>query len=275
MRKLIISSLIFFSTAAKAGFPLNDAAAMPPSQTWNIEEKDFWDLINFVVEIYKPVFAAVRTAENETVSWWIEGNWQEKSATITSTKDKVPPYNWNKWIVKVNGGIARHPFMTKDAFMLALCHEIGHLLGGAPLKDYTTFSTEGQADYYATHVCARKVFGKMEKKKKLIKVGNFKLDQCDKYFDNEYELNVCLRTLFAAQALSEYLKVLSRELRDTDIKSSDKFEPKFTVQLHSSSQCRLDTFVAGAHCDKIWDDKKIPLNRNAVCRNRPRCFYVP
>lgn len=274
MRKLIVTALLLFPTPSQAGFPLNDAAAIPVGTTWNIEEKDFWDLIQFVYDIYKPVFAAVRTQENETVSWWIEGNWQEKSATITSTKDKVPPYNWNKWITRINGGIARHPFVTKDAFMLALCHEIGHLLGGAPLKDYTTFSTEGQADYYATHVCARKVFGKMEKKRKLIKLG-VKLDQCDKFFDNEYEVNVCYRTIFAAQALSEYLKVLSKELRDTELSITDKFEPKYTVQLHSSSQCRLDTFVAGHHCDKIWDDKKIPLNKNAVCRNRPKCWYIP
>lgn len=274
MRVFSIIAMLLFSSISHAGLPLNDAAAAPPTQTWHIQEKDFWDLTSFIFEIYKPIFAAVRTQDGETVSWWIEGNWQEKSATISSTKDKVPPHNWNKWITKVNGGIARHPFMTKDAFMLALCHEIGHLLAGAPLKDYTTFAAEGQADYYATHVCARKVFGKIEKKRKTKRLGA-KIDQCDKYFDSTYDINVCYRTLQAAQSLAEYIKVLARELRDTDVASSDLFAAKITEQLHSSSQCRLDTFVAGHYCDKLWDDKRIPLNKNNVCRNRPKCWFVP
>jgi hypothetical protein len=272
--KIVLSFLFVMSTAAHASFPLNDSTASPADKTWNIDEKSFWELITFVSDIYKPVFAAVKTPEGESVSWWIEGFWYEKQANIFSKKEKVPPYNWNRWTIQVHGGLARHPFMTKDAFTLAICHEIGHLLGGAPLRDYLTTSTEGQADYYATHVCARKVFGKMEKKRKLIRLGA-SLSQCDKFFDNTYEQNVCYRTLFASMALAEFIKVAATERRDTDININDNYAPKYTTQLHSTAQCRLDTFVAGHFCDKIWDDKKIPLNRNSVCRNRPECWYVP
>lgn len=269
---MIAFVLVLLSSGSYAGFPQNDATASPPDKTWNINEKSFWELITFVNDIYKPVFANVKTPEGEAVSWWIEGFWYDKQANISSKKEKVPPYNWNKWTIQVHGGLARHPFITKDAFTLALCHEISHMLSGAPLLDYKTISTEGQADYYSTHVCARKVFGKMEKKRKLIRIG-VKLDQCDKFFDNTYEVNVCYRTMFAAMALAEFIKVAAGERRDTDININDNYEPKYTIQLHSSAQCRLDTMVAGHFCDKPWDDTKIPLNRNAVCRNRPRCWY--
>lgn len=270
MKKILLSFLI--ATDLFAGFPHSDVTSIPADKTWQIQEKDFWELIKYVNDIYKPIFANVKTPQGETVSAWINGYWYDKQGNIDSKKEKVPPYNWNKWTIEVYGGLARHPFMTKDAFMLAICHQIGHFLGGAPLQDYLTISTEGQADYYATHVCARKIFGKMEKQRKLIKLG-VKLDQCDKYFDSEYEINVCYRTLFAAQALSEWIKVAAGERRDTDININDNYEPKYTIQLHSSAQCRLDGFVSGHFCDKPWDDTKIPLNRNAVCRNRPKCWY--
>jgi hypothetical protein len=59
-------------------------------------------------------------------------------------------------IVSVWGGMLSHQLMSPDTFLLLLCHEIGHLLGGPPLKSKTGWSsTEGQADYYSGLKCAR------------------------------------------------------------------------------------------------------------------------
>ncbi len=58
--------------------------------------------------------------------------------------------------ITVWGGMINHALMTKEAFWLLLCHEIGHFLGGAPLKSRTGWSsTEGQADYYSSLKCAK------------------------------------------------------------------------------------------------------------------------
>ena len=49
-----------------------------------------------------------------------------------------------------------HPQMNSNTLMLLLCHELGHFLGGPPLKSRTGWSsTEGQADYYSTAHCMK------------------------------------------------------------------------------------------------------------------------
>lgn len=53
-------------------------------------------------------------------------------------------------VLSVWGGMIGHSLMTPDTFMLLLCHEVGHVLGGPPLKSKNGWSsTEGQADYYS------------------------------------------------------------------------------------------------------------------------------
>jgi len=54
------------------------------------------------------------------------------------------------------GGTTRVKGMTKDAFAAAVCHEIGHVLGGAPYQTINGSewaSAEGQADFFAANVC--------------------------------------------------------------------------------------------------------------------------
>lgn len=59
-------------------------------------------------------------------------------------------------VIKVLGGMLQHPKMNKHALSLLLCHELGHYLGGPPLKARNGWSsTEGQADYYSGETCAR------------------------------------------------------------------------------------------------------------------------
>ncbi len=55
------------------------------------------------------------------------------------------------------GGMIGHDLLSQEAFLLLLCHEIGHVLGGQPLKSRTGWSsTEGQADYFSA-TCAKKL----------------------------------------------------------------------------------------------------------------------
>ena len=66
------------------------------------------------------------------------------------------------WEVHMYGGLARHQAVTADGFALVVCHELGHHLGGAPQKvDWfgrlRWASNEGQADYWGTAKCFRKL----------------------------------------------------------------------------------------------------------------------
>jgi hypothetical protein len=61
-------------------------------------------------------------------------------------------------IIQVMGGMLKHSRMNELSFKLLLCHEIGHLLGGPPLKSKGGWSsTEGQADYFSGLSCARQL----------------------------------------------------------------------------------------------------------------------
>lgn len=245
--------------------------------TWNIVEKDFWELIDVVHKIYQPIFSSLRLENDEAVSWWIEADWSAKDRTLKARKEKVYPYGWNRWTVKVNGGIARDIRMTKEGFILGLCHEIGHLLGGYPFIDEDTserkYSTEGQADYYATYVCARKVFSQYKPKRK----GEDNAI-CKKNFDTKEERSICNYSVIGATSLANLFYYGNKaddsykESKPT-IATPDSYVAKVTYEYHNTSQCRLDTFVAGIMCDKFWDDGRIPKERNAVCRNRPACWY--
>jgi hypothetical protein len=58
--------------------------------------------------------------------------------------------------IVVWGGMISHPKMTPATFYLLLCHELGHFLGGPPLKSRDGWSsTEGQSDYFSSASCAK------------------------------------------------------------------------------------------------------------------------
>jgi hypothetical protein len=62
----------------------------------------------------------------------------------------------NEIVIQVWGGMLNHEFMRPETLQLLLCHELGHFLGGAPLKSRNGWSsTEGQSDYYSSLRCAR------------------------------------------------------------------------------------------------------------------------
>lgn len=64
--------------------------------------------------------------------------------------------NEREVFISVWGGMISHNEINKNALNLLLCHELGHFLGGPPLKSRDGWSsTEGQADYYAASRCVR------------------------------------------------------------------------------------------------------------------------
>lgn len=264
--KWVFLSLFGISTLTFASIPENpwDKADGP---TWNISEAEFHERIDQVYAIYSPIFKDLK------VNFWFERRWE--SHTVNLYAD-IWENEWNKnWKVIVHGGLARRVQLTKDGFSLALCHEVAHLLSGFPLKDYTKYSSEGQADYYATHVCAKKVFGAMLKKAPL-KVVGVTVPICDKAYETKMDIDICYLTMFAAKSLADVISQVTQEYRAPEIDFKDGYKAPYTIKQHTSSQCRLETFIAGMLCDKPWNDKIIPTNKNAVCINtRPECWYKP
>jgi hypothetical protein len=266
MQKYILAAVILlYSFNSMANMPENSLPDDNPGLS-NITEKQFHEIIQSVNDIYQPIFKALN------VNFWFERHWESKVSNLYVYKFDS---QWAKnWKIEVNGALARRVEITKEGFTLALCHEIGHFLGGFPMRDYVGLSTEGQADYYAAHVCARKIFGKIAKKTKLIKKLKVSVGICDNKFDSQIEKDICYYTIFGAKSLADFFYIAAQERRTPEIDTKDLFQIKTTQQLHSPAQCRLDTFVSGTLCDKQWDDKLIPTDKKNKTCDRPRCWFA-
>ena len=158
--------------------------------------------------------------------------------------------------------------LNQDARTLQVCHEIGHLLGGAPLKPgdnsvIPTVSVEGQADYFATSYCLKRIWKR--------NIGNspyhFHSSLCKAKYINPAEQNFCNRIAEASLSLSLFNHHQSN-LKDDALHAGylskkdlrlysgrptlNNFEDRVvteTVTSWPSPQCRLDSLMAGALCE--------------------------
>jgi hypothetical protein len=129
------------------------------------------------------------------------------NAEINKTESEI--------IIDVMGGMISHPRMTGNVLRLLLCHEIGHLLGGPPLKSRNGWSsTEGQSDYYSARECVRM----------------FSFNE-----ETFFESALSLTTIYA-----EVTRETSPRLDSCEQKQVTR-----TNYGYPSVQCRLDTLVAG------------------------------
>jgi hypothetical protein len=117
--------------------------------------------------------------------------------------------------ISVWGGMLSHPKMKPNTLLILLCHELGHFLGGPPLKSRTGWSsTEGQADYYSSLGC----------------VKNFGV--------NEGEF------IEAATAITSIYAEVTQQPRP----QLDRCDQSIVNRInygYPTAQCRLDTLIAG------------------------------
>lgn len=128
----------------------------------------------------------------------------------------------NEVSIKVMGGMLMHPRMNHDTLKLLLCHEIGHYLGGPPHKMRNGWSsTEGQADFYSSLECVRRLG----------------FDETS-FIDSAINLT------------SIYAEVTRESFPRLD--SCDDRQVERTNYGYPSVQCRLDTLISG------WQGKDRP-----------------
>ncbi len=164
--------------------------------------------------------------------------------------------------VTLDGGLMRSSHLTGDALRMTLCHETGHLAGLAPRKNVpldgdgpvgpdgrSYFSSEGQADYYATTVCFRKITQ----------------EQNHPAFIDSYKVTPRLARLCKGDTLCLRSALAGKAFLEIAAKSGISFEAPDQTQVsetildsYPDRQCRLDTLVAGS------------LNPPAA---RPSCWY--
>lgn len=192
-------------------------------------------------------------AEVQSLGFTLSFNRAWSDSTINSDTD----VEGTQWVINSYGGLARYKGMTPDGYTLVACHELGHHLGGAPRfsdADSAWASVEGEADYWATLQCAKKVFN-----------GDM------------------ARVQAASLVLGKVLADLGGEPVPS-VSTPDSSVVTATYEDHPASQCRLDTYTAGGICVKGFDQMSatdpsvnacFDYNPNPGPGSRSLCWFKP
>lgn len=218
-------------------------------------------------------------------------NWQD--STVNAYADQ----NGTNWEVQMFGGLARRPEITVDGFAMVVCHEVGHHLGGFPRFTPSDWAAvEGNADYWATRACGKKLWLNAYKtnarraEEARHKLSFDAVSRCEDVYGSQgvNQVNLCLRLSSAGQSLANLLSVLDGgPVPNYD--TPDQTVVTKTYPDHPAAQCRLDTYQAGFLCTKALlpavltkteaQDAVVSCNEKEGSQPglaaRPRCWFKP
>ncbi len=243
----------------------------------NLDEAKFNEVIDSVVDVYAPIIRSLGGKLN------VERNWSDGTVNAYAHRKN------GMWNVAMFGGLARHNTITPDGFALVVCHEVGHHIGGAPKKAswFSTWaSNEGQSDYFATSKCLRKVF-RNDNNKAIVAALNVPqtvIATCAKQFNNADDQAICQRGAMAGMSTAKLFQALRKQPDAPKFDTPDAAVVSKTDDNHPQTQCRLDTYFAGAICD-IDDNTDVDQRDEeaGVCYRangdstgvRPLCWFAP
>lgn len=288
MRKGILSLVasITLASASVLACDIHGTSGFAPENNLKISVNDkasngmtearFNEIISKVEAVYTPV---VKTKGGKLV---VEKKWKDDTVNAYAQR------SGSTWMVTMFGGLARHELVTDDGFMLVVCHELGHHIGGAPKKSNmgsAWASNEGQADYFGAMKCGRRV---LEKEDNIAIVSKMIIDvevktKCEAVYKNEGEIALCERVAMAGKSLAMLLGDLGGSSK-VAFNTPDKSVVTKTVDSHPAAQCRLDTYFSGILCDKSYQvdvDDKNPVTGVCIKKDgytegvRPLCWYKP
>ncbi len=165
----------------------------------------------------------VKTMEKEFIDY--ANNFDEKLLMYAGwnnpTADHALARRWETAQVLIFRGMAHRREIDRDALVLIICHELGHLYGGAPLKNERDYiAAEGQADYFATNHCLKRSL---------------------KIFDPK---NIDQRALKAIDNVGKFLANNWGHSHPSQ-STPDLSEVDETYMSYPTPQCRFDTLIAG------------------------------
>ena len=267
MKYLLIVFLFLSSVAYSTFLPENDLYLEDSSVFSNISEKEFDEMIYEFWDAYRQLYGDMG------LDLRVLGHWND------STVNAYTYVRGRTVYIEIFGGLARRPEITDDGFTSVLCHEAGHTLGGFPFYPGERMASEGQADYYTTHGCHKKLWDYSNVTRD--QDYGMELDsEAKKLCSNSSDRDLCYRSLSASLSLA---RLLAAGRTNVSYATPDKTVVQRTQTSHPNAQCRLDTYRAGALCEKRWDDTVIPSDESEsyeyVCEYgiaaRPRCWFAP
>lgn len=249
------------------------------SKISEVKRSDFNLIADRIKEIYEPI---IRTKGGNLVinSYW------DSNATKAYTR-RVE----DNWELHLFGGLARYKTMTKTAYALVLCHELGHQLGGLPKKTTwlhkkTWTAAEGQADYYATAKCMKRYLLQDDNIKEVESMNIYPevVTQCQNSYIDDNEIAICIRSAMAGETLVRIFAELNNDKKPSILTSSSKVVKETNFLGYPSYQCRVDTFFQGALCNIPFsiEPNESDINEGYCARinsyeigTRPLCWYKP
>lgn len=265
----LVSSFAVFSAAAQVGL----AEGISAEISWQHR------ILADAIALYEPL--ARSQGQKLVVEEDPAGPLVVASANVTFTEHKV----------SIQRGMIQSPRLTADALRMTICHELGHIYGGAPRRyapqdwdegpvaedGLSVMSAEGQADYYAAMVCFRRMVAGQDHQQILAKtkIPAEVTEKCGKSWGEDRENNqVCQRSMIAALDFLNMVKEFSISFSTPDVSVASKLDRGS----YPMRQCRLDTFVAGSLCRDshgLQLDKADPTKSECTQAEakRPLCWY--
>jgi hypothetical protein len=278
MQKLFILLFLFTQTVTASILPPNNLAIPVGQKNEGLSLEQYNEVIDKVEAVYRSI------VEKMGKKLTINRLWKNPRVNAGTTK------KGNEIILNLYGGYPRHTLATPDGYALVICHELGHHLGGIPKKIFDSGltgwpSAEGQADYFATLKCLRKVFRHDDNVAIVSKIDVPKLvhEKCTVPFPEEWERAMCMRTTMAGIAVSG----ISADIRNTSLPSvetPDETVADETLDDHPLPQCRLDTYFQGSICEvssyrSLSDQDEVQgacHEKNGHSEGgRPLCWFKP
>jgi hypothetical protein len=290
IRSSLILILAFFSINSPlmthdhelcSGFLPENDLQIPVSifQVGGITEQQFNDVLDKVENFYAPVIQARGATLKINRDW--------RNNTVNASASQMGPI----WNIRMYGGLARHPAITPDGFMLVACHEIGHHIGGAPKVSgwwgSNWASNEGTSDYFATLRCLRDLFDARETEefvRNYPEIDPHLREKCEEIYHTQDEENFCIRMGLAGLSTASLFKDLKKLEEAPRFDTPDSRIVNSTSDAHPEPQCRLDTYFQGALC---VHDRTVALSdtdpSQGTCTERssqtvglrPRCWFSP
>lgn len=240
-----------------------------------LSEAQFNKVIDSVSSVYAPLVSEYG-GKLEVVRKWDDG-----------TVNAYAEQEGSVWKVSMFGGLARHKTITEDGFALVVCHEIGHHIGGAPRyagDDWA--SNEGQADYFATMKCLRRVWQSEDNAAAVaaMEVPATLTNACTKQWADMNDRNICIRGGMSGQSVANLFAALSWTFKQPKFDTPDPKEVVSTNDNHPATQCRLDTYFQGALCEISFNEEIGQTDEvSGSCHGstgykiglRPRCWFKP
>jgi hypothetical protein len=244
-----------------------------------LTQVQFDGVIDHILSKYEPI------AQRKGATITVNRLWDDPTVNAGALREGT---SWQVWMF---GGLARRPEVTPDAFAIVMCHELGHLVAGFPHYFMTDMAVEGQSDYFATMSCVDLIWGEqLEENAKFRKDVKPEVKaECDAAFKEVDEQNLCYRTVTGSLALGDLMAYLQSQRDGVEVAVNmaqhDPSEVEATFEGHPKAQCRLDTYIAGALCNKKYNIDVVPTKDDhvnyhcAVERQesyvRPRCWFKP